>query len=501
MTRRELLGMIIKSGIALPILGNSIDLFAGDLPLDTSKNLPPIKERIIVMLRLFGGNDGLNTLVPYNDPLYYKYRKEESIINCSIDERQVIKPSKFDSFGFHPQCADFNEIFSDGKMAIINNVGYPHQDLSHFRSTDIWLSGTDSHIYELSGWLGRYLEMKYPNYLENVPDFPPAIEFGTSVSRILLGKNIPMGFAYLGENYIPDDEDVKGNKLTKTQIEQNYILNIKHQSHKYLKKLNEIEKNKIPNAEKYPENNYIANYLSHTARLIKSGLQSNIYVINTLNMFDNHEYLLDYQATGLKLVSQAVGAFQRDLDKLGIADRVITVLYSEFSRRVIPNGTGTDHGAAGPMLIIGNNVQGGLYGNSPNLADLDANGNLKYEYDFRQIYTSLLSDWFEEDYSLIYPYIISHNMEKIHFLNTNVKAPKTHIYPNPCNNQFTLSIEFSKIESVEIFDMKGIKIENTKIIGLGTLKLVIDTSNISTGIYYVIISSYNQKIYDKFVKV
>jgi uncharacterized protein (DUF1501 family) len=503
MTRRELISTLLKAGITLPIIGNltPINLFGGDDTFVLKSDLPPVEDRIIVMLRMFGGNDGLNTLVPYNDSLYYKFRKQDSDFDCSIHENQVIKNSKIDSFGFHHQCNDLSDLFSDDKLAIIQNVGYPDYDLSHFRSTDIWLSGSDSNIFELSGWLGRYLEKKYPNFLENVPEFPPAIEFGTSVSRILLGKYFPMGFAYLGENYVPNKNGKSDTVLTKSQIEQNYILNVQNQSHKFLKLLNEIEANKVENAEKYPEDNYVADYLAHTARLIKSGLKSNIYVINTLNMFDNHEYLLDFQAKGLKLVSKAVGAFQRDLDKLGIADRVITVLYSEFSRRVIPNGTGTDHGAAGPLFVVGKNIIGGVYGNDPNLADLDANGNVKYEIDFRQIYATLLNDWFDEPFELIYPDVIPKNFEKLFIIKkvNNLSDNDINIFPNPCDHNLTLLAKYRKINDIEIFDFRGARLRNYSILGLNSTKAQINTSSLNKGVYFLKINIMGNNLVKKFI--
>jgi hypothetical protein len=276
---------------------------------------------------------------------------------------------------------------------------------------------------------------------------------------------------------------------------------MQHESHIFLNTLNEIEGKSVKNTVPYPDNNIVGEDLAHVARLVASGLKSNVYSVVTDNLFDNHEKLILFHDNALKTIDSAVGAFQRDIENLGIADRIILVLYSEFGRRLAPSGSGTDHGAAGPVFIIGKNIKGGLYGKNPDLQNLDADGNIRFETDFRQIYATLLSSWFGVSADAMFPMLLPHLMNRVPFIDSPI-LPETPILisPNPCRSKCTVNLYSGEIKSLRVFSTEGrqyqVPIHYNQSFGAE-----VEVVGLSPGAYYIEAVSENQKYYGSFVKI
>jgi uncharacterized protein (DUF1501 family) len=503
MTRRQILRFLLRSGVTLPFVNYASlnKALAQDPLLSLGASLPPIEDRIIVLIRMFGGNDGFNSVIPFTDETYYKIRNENALEPCSIAENEVLRLNGSVTTGFHPAMTKLRDIYNDNKCAIIQNVGYPNHNMSHFRSTDIWLSGSDTDVFEQTGWLGRYFEQKYTDFKNNLPKHPPAIEFSRSVSRLLQSKEDQFGFAYNGIIPIPEKPDILPTILHGSRKEQDFILSIQKESHAFIGALTEIEAKSVKNTVEYPAGNTIASDLAHTARLIASGAKTNVYSLITDNMFDNHQRLMVYHNHAIGLVDSAVGTFQKDIENLGIADRVVLVLFSEFGRRLKPNGTGTDHGTACPVFIIGTNIKGGIYGNNPDLNNLDENGNIEYKIDFRQIYATLLSSWFGASVSDIFPAIVPHFLDKIPFFNVDSEVMENMlIFPNPSSTSITITIGLETIQSFRVYNLEG-KQQNLPHQNYQSYGVNIDVSSISSGTYFIEAIKNNKKYYSSFVKV
>ncbi|MFN5309746.1 MAG: DUF1501 domain-containing protein [Candidatus Kapaibacterium sp.] len=499
MTRRQLLRILAQTGIGVP-LAQALPFqsaFARDPLIITGGQLPPIENRKIIFIRMFGGNDGLNTVVPYQDPLYYHMRQEQSIVPCAIHPHEVLVLPDHPSLGFHPALSGLYELYKEGKVAVLQNVGYPHQDLSHFHSTDIWLTANISGRMEYSGWMGRYLETRYNGI---IPPYPPAIELGSSLSRFLLGRSQDMGFAYNGNVDIPEKMTNNSSHISSSRIEQNYINEIRNASHTFLKSIQNVVEKNIKNTRQYNSRNRIAVELSTVAQLIAGGLQTPVYSIITDLLFDNHEYLLYLQHRSLSEVMGVVYEFQRDCEQLGIADEILIVLYSEFGRRVRPNGSGTDHGAAAPVFIIGNNVHGGVYGENPQLSNLDDEGNIRFVYDFRQIYSTLLTDWFGALGLSLYPNVLSTFTENIPFLYKNSELQQPLLFPNPCMGELNVTLDSERINSLEIYSCFGEKcIVTYQNMGMFGCKVM--TQHLASGHYVVRLNTAHSTYESLFVKI
>ena len=379
------LGVLAGAGTASMVIGG--------VPLRAfSKSFLNIKEvngRVVVILQLSGGNDGLNTIIPYEDSLYYNARP-----SIGIKKADAIRLSNLT--GMHPSLMPLKSLFDDGKFAVVQNVGYENPNRSHFRSTDIWLSASDSDEVIEDGWVGRFLAQVFPDYTTFNNEHPMAIQIGSTQSALLeCTCQGSMGISFESPNQFYQlingstaDNDPPPNTIAGHQLK--YIKEIAAQSIRYA----EIIKDKadtVDNIAEYP-NTRLGRQLAIVAELIAGGLETPVY-LTSIGGFDTHANQLNSQANVLSDVAEAVAAFEEDIKLLGVADRVVLMTFSEFGRRVNQNSSGgTDHGTAAPLFVIGQNVNGGIYGDNPDLSDLDNNGDIKYKYDYRQIYATLLTD-------------------------------------------------------------------------------------------------------------
>tara|TARA_B100000959_G_C14943779_1_gene608996 strand:+ start:136 stop:1890 length:1755 start_codon:yes stop_codon:yes gene_type:complete len=358
--------------------------------LDLLRN--SFNDKIVVVVNLNGGNDGLNTVIPYQDSNYYSLRPDIAISNDSVLPITS-------NLGLHPSLTHLANYWNQGKLCIVENVGYSNQNLSHFRSTDIWQSASNSNQTINTGWIARILEQIYPDHTDNLPEIPMALLQGTTNNLLLTGEqgitgiqvDDPSSFLDLvnstyynsPDNIIPDTSG--GDELQ-------FVRNIDNTAFEYAEYIQNVA-DSGSNTMDYA-NNPLSIQLSSIAKLISGGMYSPFYIVYQSG-YDTHSDQINRHGILMSDLSLALSNFYNDLENQGLADKVVIMTTSEFGRRPYQNGGGgTDHGAAAPMFVLGNTVNGGIIGNAPNLSSFDGNNNLLHEYDYRQIYSSLLSQHF-----------------------------------------------------------------------------------------------------------
>jgi uncharacterized protein (DUF1501 family) len=394
--------------------------FGRSKALSTLLNEQSTTNNILVIINLQGGNDGLNTVIPFQDPIYIAKRGEIGYVTPA--DQSLLTPYTLRTGGdiaFNPPFGtDFYNMFKDGKLAVVQNVGYANPNLSHFRATDIWNTASDSELVIFSGWMGRYLETQLPsNYPIDIgtsPD-PIAIQIDYSTSLAFQGGKSVMASAVLDPSHYNAAVNYTDDPTPDTNAgdELAFVRGILTESDAYGARFKSIfDLTKHPNATTnnvtYPSSNPLAVQLQKVAWCINAGLETRVYFV-TLGGFDTHVNQNTKDPTvgqGLlhHYLGEAISLFQKDLEGMsaGTADRVIGMTYSEFGRRVEQNGSsGTDHGTAAPMILFGKPINGELYGHNPNLhpnssdpTSLDIYGNLTPQFDFRQVYAALLTQWF-----------------------------------------------------------------------------------------------------------
>ncbi len=350
-------------------------------------------DRVLVLIQLGGGNDGLNTIVPRTNDIYYNARP-----TLAIPANQTIQLDSANDFGMHPAMQSLEPVWGDGHMAIVQSVGYPNPDLSHFRGTDIWLSASNSDEYLETGWAGRSLELMFPDFATTPPEFPPAVQVGTSNPLLFRGSDLGYGMALYdtelfldivegGQAYDPQDvpDTPWGDELA-------FVRTIANDSFRYAEAIRQAYES-TTNEATYPDGPMPAS-LAACARLIKGRLGTRIYLV-AMDGFDTHANQPDEQAALLAQLSETMAAFYMDLGASNDDERVLTMTFSEFGRRIEENGSnGTDHGTAAPVMLFGSGVIGGLYGEAPDLANPDGDGNIIHSTDFRVAYATVLQGWF-----------------------------------------------------------------------------------------------------------
>ncbi|MBI1286169.1 MAG: DUF1501 domain-containing protein [Flavobacteriales bacterium] len=349
--------------------------------------------RSLVFIRLKGGNDGLNTIIPLYD--YSTY----------ANLRSTIRINQSDAFNLSSEFAmpnfmnDLESFWNDGKMKVVHGVGYDEQSLSHFRSSDIWATGTDSQEVLSSGFLGRYYEEEYPDYLSNPPEEPLAIQIG-SVGNLMFKGSDSTDYAFsvadpnqlyqLAQNGWLHDVNNLPPCLYGEQV--GFIRGIANSTFIYAGVINDAYNNST-NAVTYADTS-LGKQLSLVARMIKGGLSTKVYLV-TLDGFDTHAEQPDAHQALLTDLANSVTTFYQDLAASGRDNDVLSMTISEFGRRPEQNASdGTDHGAAAPSMFFGPALEGnGFIGNHPSLTDLDYAGNLVFNIDYRQLYASVLENW------------------------------------------------------------------------------------------------------------
>jgi uncharacterized protein (DUF1501 family) len=330
-------------------------------------------EQCLVFIQLNGGNDGLNTFIPYENPLYYELRTK-----IALSKDKII--SKNNGMAFHPALKNFAEIQQKGDLTILQNVGYPEPNRSHFRSQEIWQTASDANRYLNEGWLGRYLDLQCKEHQPTA-----GINLDT-IDNLALKGNEPNFITVKDPNRFKIRNDKEENIKLSDNPQLDFVRKIASSVSEGSAEIQQALTKSTTDVS-YPKTNLGKN-LEWIARLIKGNLNSKVYYTSQ-NGYDTHDNQLAIHQRNLEELDEAVYSFYSDLKKTNLLQNVTLVVFSEFGRRVKDNGNGTDHGTAAPMFIIGGSNQGKVLGNNPNLSDLDE-GDLKYQIDFRSVYAALL---------------------------------------------------------------------------------------------------------------
>jgi len=424
-------------------------------------------DRILVLIRLKGGNDGLNTIVPVYDFDVYA-NKRPSIY---IPENKLIKLNN--DFAIPDYMSSFEGLWGNGAMKVIHGVGYENQNLSHFKSSEIWATTTkDSNV--TSGWLGRYYEQKYFDYLTNPPKKPLAIQVGSGGDIIFDGDlttysfsvSSPQRLQNVAENGKLFDTSNSINNIHGNQV--SFLREASNTTFRYASTINDAYNNS-KDFESYQDNDFDLQ-LSLVSRFIKGKLGTKIYMV-TLGGFDTHANQPDRHEVLMNRLSNAIKVFYEDLENYGIADKVLSMTFSEFGRRVAENGSsGTDHGSAAPIMLFGPSLKGGSFiGSHPNLNMLDDRGNMESTMDFKSVYASILTDWLCADPDFVNNAIIGSEYNLLglglgcngieNLESTNDPNLTMHAAVNDSNgvNLYLSLNEPSQIEII-VFDILGRKI-------------------------------------------
>lgn len=403
MKRRKFIQNIIPATVLPNVLGNYSIKTMEDSPFVRALFGTNVDtDHVLVLIRLDGGNDGLNMVIPVDQ--YSNYFNART--NIAIPQNKILPLNGTTATGLHPSMTGIQTLFNDGKATIIQGVSYPSPNFSHFRATDIWMSASDSNQFVESGWMGRYLNTEYPNFPVGYPNTtmpdPLGIQIGSITSLTFQGPSVSMGMSITDPvnfyNLINGIQDPV--PATPAGKELSYIRLVAQQTNQYAARIKTAAAN-VPSQSAYPSNS-LADQLKIVARLIKGGLKTRVYMVST-GGFDNHSNQVNTldvttgtHANLLQRVSDSVKAFMDDLKFLGVDSRVIGMTFSEFGRRIKSNSsTGTDHGAAAPMILFGNGVMPGLVGTNPVIpVNATVNDNVPMQYDFRSVYASVLENWF-----------------------------------------------------------------------------------------------------------
>jgi uncharacterized protein (DUF1501 family) len=507
-----------SSLMTLPVLLSGMEVTA-IAKSRLSALIAPGDDRVLVLVQLNGGNDGLNTFIPLDQ--YSNLMKVRS--SLMLPEADVLKASTVN--GFHKGLKGFSNLYNDGQLAVVQAVGYPNQNRSHFRSTDIWTTASDSEQYVSTGWLGRYFDLNYPGYPEAYPntDFPDpfAITLGSIVSETCQGVTSSYSFV------VSNAEDVNG--LIETEAgtsdgscnssELSFVKDIVRQTNAYSSQVTNAFK-KGSNLEVYPNDNSLAGQLKIVANLISGGLKTKIYVVSQ-GGFDTHANQVvggdPVNGTHTELLTSlgdAIQAFQKDLIKLKVDNRVVGMTFSEFGRRIKENDSfGTDHGTAAPLFVFGTCINTSIYGKNPTITDNVGNDEgVAMQYDFRSVYASLLMDWFKSPKSDIKK-ILFDDFQHIPFIKDcdtisdttefNQNELVANISPNPAADYINLTFNAQNgFASADIFDVRGFVVKNifSKNISSETVNINVPLSDLSQGIYFVRVVQGNLVQTVKFVK-
>lgn len=373
----------------MAVIGNTEHVFARALAQAPLPGLPGAERRCLIVVNLYGGNDGLNCVVPHGDDRYYQLRPALAIARSDV---LAINGR----IGLNPGMREIKRLYDDGKVAIVQGVGYPNPDHSHFRSTEIWQTAAPDR-YAHTGWLGRYFDV--------TTTAQPDLFRGVAISRVLPevmvsnGIDIPAVPALKQYAMIADANRSSRSAFAATAQDRRlpfaspylaHVMAVEADAQRSSEELPGLVAGYVAKAA-YPST-AIGRSLALAAQIVGSNLGTRaIYVEH--GSFDTHVGQQKIQNTLLAQFSQAVGAFYADLAAHGNDTRVLMLTFSEFGRRIEENGNrGTDHGEASPLFLIGGGVRGGVYGTYPDLATANM-GNVPYTTDFRSVYATVLARW------------------------------------------------------------------------------------------------------------
>lgn len=467
MKRRDFIKTVAIGSAGAALTFNSIPMKALGLNSVTSKLINPFidTDKVLVIIEMLGGNDGLNTIIPYQDSQYYVKRPVIGIPSSTV----LNIPGS--TMGLHPSLTELKNLLIDGKLAVVQNVGYPNPNFSHFRATDIWHTASDSNSTLTTGWLGRYLHEEYPNFPNQNPPDPMSIQIGTNADLSLISQvgNMALTFQDPNQFYqLVQGGTYGGYERVKTLAgdELNFTRKVSADSLQYATRVKQAADNG-QNLATYPTNNKLADQLKIVSKLIDGGLNTRLYVVS-MGGFDTHSNQLTSHQSLMNQLNSAISAFMQDLQLNNINNRVVGMTMSEFGRRVNENGSaGTDHGTAAPMILFGDLINEGIYGNNPDLVNL-VNNNLVHQYDFRQIYASVLKQLFAASDSELLNVLLS-QFNTLPLIIPQAQPPQSQQrsdfalsqnFPNPFNpvTRINYTLKKSSNVSLKVYDVSGLSL-------------------------------------------
>lgn len=516
MKRRDFVRNLALVSAGTPVLLNDMKVQSiGKKLFSISKSN---EDRILVIIRMNGGNDGLNTVIPRDQ--YSNLTIQRS--NVLIPETSVLELTT--SVGLHPKMTGMKSMFDSGSLGIIQNVGYPEQNRSHFRSMDIWSSGLINTQAD-TGWLGRFFDNEYPGYPTGYPSTthpdPFAISLGYEVSSTCQGLMANFSHA------VEDPFDVYNlssggaiNDGTYYGDHMEYLTTLINQANAFGQQVNDAANAGTGSiASLYDLTNPLAQQLRYVAQMIDGGLKTNVYILN-VNGFDTHDAQVLATSTQegahanlLKRISDAVASFQADIEQMNHQERVAGMTFSEFGRQVASNASlGTDHGDAAPMFVFGSCLNTSIMGTNPVIGNTIVNQEgLPLEYDFRDIYASILKDWFEVPTAEIQSFF-EHTVQYYPILGAcnvgieeeELTVAKSIVYPNPASGnakiRFVADNEWVKVDIFDIQHRKVLTVYDGKL-NQGEHDIPMEISDLPAGEYIVQIKKESGLVHSKLMKV
>jgi uncharacterized protein (DUF1501 family) len=379
---------LFAAGLAATINGVPVYAMGSDLHLSPLSKLET--DRTLVLIQLRGGNDGLNTVIDRFNSEYYKVRPTLAITESNLwalDQKT----------GMSNQMIDLKPMWEEDKMKIIHNVGYPDPNYSHFRSSDIWATASDSEEYKKNGWIGRLIDYELPAFTEAQPTVPPALQIGVQTDLVFQGQNTNLALAISSPNEFYKLA-VSGQLYDLASLDQSpadrslaYVRQVANSAFRYSQSISNAY-NKGRNEVNYPDSN-LAQQLAIVAKLIKGQLGTKVFMVY-IDGFDTHANQNNSHPNLLLRLSSSISAFYKDLAKQGIDDKVLGMTFSEFGRTIYENGSaGTDHGTGAPIMLFGKGIGKDILGNPPDLINTDKYGDPIFETDFRDVYATVLQSW------------------------------------------------------------------------------------------------------------
>jgi uncharacterized protein (DUF1501 family) len=499
-------------------------------PLKAMENSPLInllksagsncEDHVLVMVQLNGGNDGLNTIVPL-DQLSNLVKVRN---NITIPENKLLSMNGVANNALHPALTGFQTLFNDSKATIVQNVGYPNQDYSHFRSTDIWLTASNADTVLNTGWGGRYFNTDHPLFPEGYPNTenpdPIAIQVGYIASPAFHGPNANFGHTINGLDEFYDL--VEDNDSTDTSNpyghELAFIRRTARQTNAYNERIKSAAESAANISTLYPAEgeNELADQLKIVSRCVAGGLKTKMYLV-TLGGFDTHALQVDSNdvtqgthADLLKKIGDALIAFQDDIEKLNVSERVLSMTFSEFGRRITSNGSlGTDHGAAAPVFMVSNGIDAGIIGENPTITGNETSqDNLPMQIDFRSVYGSVLRDWFCVDEETIREVLFG-DFPKLRLTATSIAEKEAGVdaivlYPNPVGSRLNVKLALSTAQKLnfEVYNALGMRVKqfDTKQVSRGEQVLEFEMNGIKSGAYHLRVYGNNVSLSKPFLK-
>jgi len=507
LNRRDFIKLSSIASASLTIALSGFPIFANKKPKEY--NFTEGNDNVLVLIQLQGGNDGLNTVFNLN-----QYDNLQSVrSNIIVPENELLMVD--DVTRFHPAMTGIQQVWEQEKLSIIQNVGYPNQNRSHFRSTDIWNSASNAKEYVSSGWIGRFFDSNHSEFPSNYPNtenpHPFAITIGKIVSETCQGPSANFSMALndpenpgtalvsnsgeIPDNCYGDALSFVNETISQTNAYADIIINASNSGNNL--------------SDKYTDSD-LAEKLKHVAKLISGGLKTKVFVVQ-IGGFDNHDNQVvegntktGEHAALLQELSDAMFAFQDDLQLLNIDEKVIGMTYSEFGRRIHSNaGLGTDHGTAAPLFVFGTCAKNQVLGDAPEIdTQVDEKEGVQMQFDFRNIYSTILTDWLgatkvesnailfnEFDALPIFKQGCSASLSSANFL---LEKLEINIFPNPTidfiNIEFTGNNEQVKITLYNTIGVIVKEITNKKYNALKHT-LNIDIKNLPKGNYFVLYQS------------